>query len=208
MEYAFRLICCSLLSLCTIRNSVGIGRAVSSTCVRPGEKGWPQIPQLRRTRALGHVVSCPAGPELGRRAGCLRLLAPFDSQLVLGQGSELPLGFLTGHQWGSRSLCIPGLYPGPLACCPQMTPSPPSTGSARYAETPHRELCRCCSDLCQDHPSSSCLDHDLAAVKAGGADGCSPAILLGNPELQRMGLSSSPLSLGWPCVLVCRDSRG
>lgn len=50
-EYAFWLICCSLLSLCTIRNSVGVGRAVSSSCVCPGEKGWPQIPQLRRTRA-------------------------------------------------------------------------------------------------------------------------------------------------------------
>lgn len=43
------------------------------------------------------------------------------------------------------------------------TPRLPLDGLCLCAETPGLELCRDRSELRQDHPSSSSLDHDLAA---------------------------------------------
>lgn len=54
-------------------------------------------------------------------------------------------------------------------------------GRACCAESPDLELCRCCSDLCQDHPFSSGLDCDLAAMRSGRAGSCSTAPLPGSP---------------------------
>lgn len=124
-------------------NPVDVGRAVISSCISPrrlpGQKGWPMLPQQRRSRpqpepqAIPH--SCVAGPELRRRAGCFRLLAPFDSQLVLCQGSELLAEF---PDWDTSG--VQGLFTsldstqGCQTSAFRWTPSSPSIRQAPLTE--------------------------------------------------------------------------
>lgn len=93
-------------------------------------------------------------------------VGPTDSQLALGQGSEVPLGFLAGAPVGFKVSLRPWTLSrafGPLPS--DGLPVHHQTGSAQYAETPDLELCPFCSALWRNHPSSSSLDHDQADVR-------------------------------------------
>lgn len=153
-------------------NPADTGGAFISGCVLSrrsrGDQGWPEIPQLGRDRARPEPLATwllvqqaqNCGGELGV-SGCgphLMPMGPFAKAL-----SSL-LGFLIGAAEGFTSLfCIPGLYPGLLTSALRWTPRLPLDGLCLCAATPDLEPRRCCSELFQDHPSSSSLDHDLAA---------------------------------------------
>lgn len=145
-----------------------------SNCISPrrlrGQKGWPRTPQL----------------------------ALFDSHLALCCGSEFLLGSFTGAPVGFKV----SLPPGTLSRAAKPWPSDGLpvhhlTDSICCAEAPDLELCRHCSELCQDHTISSSLGHGLAAVDVRWTDGCSPVPFWGALSCRAWAPLLVPLPLRW-----------
>lgn len=175
----FAVICCD-----------HVGPAVISGCISSRRltraKEWPEIPQQRKSRpgpepqAMQLLVlrAQNFGAEPGV-SGCWPQLTP---RWPFAKALSYLLSFLAGAAVGfkvSLTLWTLSRAVGPLPS--DGLPAHHQTGRACCAESPDLELCRCCSDLCQDHPFSSSLDCDLAAMRSGRAGSCSTAPLPGSP---------------------------